>query len=182
MKPAHRSNTPRMASAINKSEAMIIMLKVLRVLHSDVCIVANKAGTPNTNRMFAVFDPTTLPRAIPGALSNTALIDTSSSGADVPKATIVRLTIKAGTPRRRDRFTAPFTSASPASNKITSPKTLRTQGIIIRVYPRIRRGISQCDSVHNCYISSGSDACRLASAFFRTMQACPWRPETIRQF
>ena len=166
---------------MNNTEAAIIMLNVLRVLHSDVCIVASKAGTPSTSRMFAVFDPTTLPNAIPGESSNTALIDTSNSGADVPNATIVRLTIKAGTPRRRDRLTAPLTNASPASNKITSPKTLRTQGIIIRVYPRIRREISQCDSVHNYYISSGSGAYRPASASFQTMRACPWRPETIRQ-
>ena len=46
--------------------------------------------------MLAVFEPTTLPRAIPGALSSTALIEISNSGAEVPKATMVRLTINAG--------------------------------------------------------------------------------------
>ena len=44
-----------------------------------------------------------------------------SSGADVPKATTVRLTINAGKPSRKLRFTAPLTSVSPAINRMTRP-------------------------------------------------------------
>ena len=146
MPPAHMSNTPRKAKRIKITEAAIIMLNVLRVEHSEVCIVAIKAGTPRTKRIFAVFDPTTLPNAIPGALSKTALIEISSSGAEVPKATIVKLTINAGTPSRKDRFTAPLTSASPAKSRITSPTILKTHGIIISFYPHSRRAPYQYDT------------------------------------
>ena len=47
--------------------------------------------------------------------------ETSSSGAEVPKATMVRPTISAGMPSRSDRFTAPLTSASPASSRMHQP-------------------------------------------------------------
>ena len=57
----------------------------------------------------AVFEPTTLPSARPGTPSSTDLTEISSSGAEVPKATTVRLTIRAGMPRRRLRLTAPLT-------------------------------------------------------------------------
>jgi len=68
-----------------------------------------------------VFDPTTLPSARPGASSIIAATEIRSSGADVPKATTVRLTINAGTPSRREEFTAPRTKRSPARSKITRP-------------------------------------------------------------
>ena len=71
---------------------------------------------------FAVFEPTTLPMAIPGAPSSTAPTEIKSSGADVPKLTIVRLTSSAGIPSRRARFTAPRTRMSPAKSRITKPR------------------------------------------------------------
>ena len=68
-----------------------------------------------------MLEPTTLPSARPGTPSLSALIEIRSSGADVPKATMVRLTMSAGMPTRSERFTAPRTSASPASSRITRP-------------------------------------------------------------
>ena len=129
---AIQSNTPRKASRMNSTEAAIITTKLLRVSCSAVCITAISAGMPSTNRMFAVFDPTTLPSAIPGTPDMAAWTEISNSGADVPKATMVRLTISAGIPILRARFTAPFTSASPANNRITSPRAAINQTI---VYP-----------------------------------------------
>ena len=43
---------------------------------------------PKTSRIFDILLPTTFPHAIPGDLSSTALIDTTNSGNDVPKAII----------------------------------------------------------------------------------------------
>ena len=48
-----------------------------------------------------MFDPKTLPIAIPGDPSKFAKVDTISSGKDVPNATIVNPTTKGGTPKRR---------------------------------------------------------------------------------
>ena len=87
----------------------------------DRGIVAKSAGILNTNRTLAVFDPTTFPRARPGTPSIMAWIEISSSGAEVPKATIVSDTINAGTPNRSDKFTAPLTRLSPAKSRITKP-------------------------------------------------------------
>ena len=58
----------------------------------------------------------------PGHTVQTALTEIRSSGAEVPKATMVRLTMSAGMPTRSDRFTAPRTSTSPASSRITRPR------------------------------------------------------------
>ncbi len=106
--------------------------------HPLVCSPASKAGTPRTSRILAVFDPTTLPKARPGLPSSTALTEISNSGADVPKATIVRLTINAGMPTRRLRFTAPLTSASPPRSRITRPRPDKSQGIIMFCCPSYR--------------------------------------------
>ena len=57
-----------------------------------------KVGKPKTNRILAILDPTTLPRAKPGDPLNVAFIATMSSGADVPNATIVSDTIKGEMP------------------------------------------------------------------------------------
>ena len=43
---------------------------------------------PKTSRIFDILLPTTFPHAIPGDFSRTALIETTSSGNDVPKAII----------------------------------------------------------------------------------------------
>ena len=92
--------------------------------------MASNAGIPRTSKTLAVFDPTTLPRAIPEAPLKVALIAMSNSGADVPKATMVKLIINAGIPNLWLKLTAPFTKPSPAKSKIISPIALRTQSIM----------------------------------------------------
>ena len=54
----------------------------------------------------------------------------TSARADVPKATMVRLTMKAGMPRRMARCTAPLTRKSPAHNNMTKPIATYTQANI----------------------------------------------------
>lgn len=52
--------------------------------------IAEKSNVmPKTRAMLAIFEPSTFPTAISGALSRAAMADTTISGADVPKATNV---------------------------------------------------------------------------------------------
>ena len=53
-----------------------------------------------------------------------------SSGAEVPKATTVRLTTSAEIPRRKAKLIAPFTRKSPANNNVKSPSATKIQGIL----------------------------------------------------
>ena len=55
-----------------------------------------RAVIPRIRRIFAVFEPITLPKEIPAELFNAAFILTTNSGVDVPNATIVRPTIIVG--------------------------------------------------------------------------------------
>ena len=103
------------------SVAQIMITKLRRLSHSLVSSPTSSAGMPRTIRILAVLDPTTLPSASPGTPLMIASTEIRSSGAEVPKATMVRLTISAGMPSRRLRFTAPRTSVSPASRRITRP-------------------------------------------------------------
>jgi hypothetical protein len=47
------------------------------------------AVIPKINNILAIFDPTTLPKATPVFPDNALVIDTTSSGDEVPKATTV---------------------------------------------------------------------------------------------
>ena len=68
---------------------------------------------PKTSRIFDILLPTTFPHAIPGDLSRTALIETTSSGNDVPKA-IIEIAINWGfTLNIEAILTAPVTNFSP---------------------------------------------------------------------
>ena len=63
----------------------ILALEVSLLRDNGVIIDAK----PRTSRIFDILLPTTLPQAIPGDLSNTALTETTNSGNDVPRAIIV---------------------------------------------------------------------------------------------
>jgi hypothetical protein len=67
------------------------------------------AGSPSTSTSgtLAMSDPTASLIAMPGALANAACTAISNSGADVPNATSVRLTISAGMPSLSDSATVP---------------------------------------------------------------------------
>lgn len=55
--------------------------------------VMNMDATPSTSRILAMFDPTTLPSAMPGEPWMLATVETMSSGKDVPNAMMVNPTI-----------------------------------------------------------------------------------------
>ena len=68
---------------------------------------------PKTSRIFDILLPTTFPHAIPGDLSRTALIETTNSGNDVPKA-IIEIAINWGfTLNIEATLTEPVTNFSP---------------------------------------------------------------------
>ena len=67
---------------------------------------------PRISRMLAMLEPTTLPRAMSPAPASAARALTTSSGALVPKATMVSPTTSGPTPRRRASAALPRTSPS----------------------------------------------------------------------
>ena len=73
---------------INEVELTIQKTSILSDLELS-CKFKNKAAPPKTRSKFAILLPTTLPQAKSGEFFNTAFMETTNSGADVPNATIV---------------------------------------------------------------------------------------------
>ena len=81
------------------------------------------------NNTFAILEPTTFPIAIPGYPPSEALIDIANSGAEVPKATMVRAITKTGILSTPDKETAPFTKNSPAKKRKVIPRITRNSAV-----------------------------------------------------
>jgi len=75
---------------------------------------------PRTKRMFAIFDPTTLPITISDCPAKTAAIEEANSGKEVPNATIVTPIIKGEIPNESPISSAASTNQSEDFNN--SPK------------------------------------------------------------
>jgi len=73
------------------------------------------------SRMLAIFEPTTLPTAMPGEPESDACTLVTSSGVEVPKPTKVRPISSGETPSRSAICTAPRTSISPPAASSASP-------------------------------------------------------------
>jgi hypothetical protein len=87
----------------------ILVLKFFFV--KDIGLIND--AKPKTSRIFDILLPTTFPHAIPGDFSRTALIETTSSGNDVPKA-IIEIAINWGfTLNIEATLTEPVTNFSP---------------------------------------------------------------------
>ena len=127
MPPCHHVNGPKKASPMNKTEARIIRKNDFFGKKLAVCSPAIRAGRPKTSKIFAVFEPITLPIAKPDAPSAIADKTIKSSGAEVPNATTVKLTSSAEIPRRSAKLTAPRTKKSPANKRVTRPKATKIQ-------------------------------------------------------
>jgi len=76
---------------------------------------------PRMNSTLAILEPTMLPIASCGTPARTASIAATSSGADVPKPTMVMPMTSGGTPITRARRTPPRTSSSPPAISKTNP-------------------------------------------------------------
>lgn len=70
------------------------------------------APIPNTNRIFAMQEPTMLPSEIPGLFPIPAPTDTASSGVDVPNPMSNADMMNAGIPKYNAVFVVPSTSIS----------------------------------------------------------------------
>jgi len=87
----------------------ILVLKFFFV--KDIGLIND--AKPKTRRIFDILLPTTFPHAIPGDFSRTALIETTNSGNDVPKA-IIEIAINWGfTLNIEATLTEPVTNFSP---------------------------------------------------------------------
>ena len=84
---------------VNKSDAnnAIDALRATPIVFVGIAIIID--GIPNAKRTLAIFDPITFADASSPTPVVTDLIPTTSSGAEVPKATIVNPIINPETPR-----------------------------------------------------------------------------------
>ena len=85
-----------------------------------------------------MFEPITFPTASPPDPLKAASSEMTSSGADVPKATMVNPMMSGEMPMRRASPTAPFTRKSPPTTRPTSPSRNRNATRIMR--EELRRG------------------------------------------
>ena len=96
---------------------VILEINNQKILVLDIFFVKDNGvindAKPKTSRIFDILLPTTFPHAIPGDLSRTALIETTNSGNDVPKA-IIEIAINWGfTLNTEAILTEPVTNFSP---------------------------------------------------------------------
>ena len=90
-----------------------------------------RAVAPNTKAMLAMLEPIALPMARPGALSSAAMVDTSISGAEVPKATIVRPISIGDMPKWPAVEDAPSTKRS--ALQMSKPRPIKMAAIAISI-------------------------------------------------
>ena len=82
------------------------------------------AAKPSTRQMLVMLEPTALPTTISGEPSTTAKMELTSSGSDVPMATMVRPTTYGGTPRKTPSSSAPSVNQSAdLTRAMTSPSS-----------------------------------------------------------
>ena len=86
---------------------------------------------PNIKRILNMFDPITLPSAMSVLSFNALVKDTTSSGADVPKATIVNPITMGAILNRAARLDAPSTRKSAPLTSIIKPIAKRTSSTIL---------------------------------------------------
>ena len=93
---------------------------------------AASAPNPRTRRLFAKFEPSTFPQAMPGLCCNTAFTETSNSGADVPPATITKATMRAGILNRSASPIVPGIKITPPPNSKANPQKIMNRLISIK--------------------------------------------------
>ena len=106
--PQIMSMWPVTIMMVNRMDEIIIIIMSRMMSLGFADKVATKAVTPMTSRMLAMLEPMTLPSAMPAEPFRLAFTDMTSSGSDVPNATIVKPTTSGETPS----FVAIYTAAS----------------------------------------------------------------------
>ena len=83
------------------------------------------AAVPITNKILKILLPTIFPMAIPAFPFLAAVTDVTSSGSDVPNATIVRPINRSLIPKNLAISVAPLTAKSLPITTITPPSTMK---------------------------------------------------------
>ena len=136
MAPCQRRSGVCTNARITKTRAAENAIKLFRPTPDIFVGIARiRAGKPSASRTFAILDPTTLPAARSPSPISAAWTPTTISGAEVPKATIVKPTISAGTPQCRAKAAAPRTIMSPAMIKMTKPNKRKRNDAIMKASP-----------------------------------------------
>ncbi len=136
--PCQITSCPFQQSAIKPTVATSIIQQSRPIACASQAMGKMMADRPKTNRIFAMFDPTTLPTAICGVPLITASRLTTNSGDEVPKATIVSPITRGGTDSSCASATAPRTRDSAPIRSNTRPlATIRY--VIYRVHRRLPR-------------------------------------------
>src|SRR3989338_4535506 len=78
--------------------------------------------TPRMSKMFAMFEPMTLPTAMDGLFWREATTEVASSGNEVPMATMVNPITRGGMRRNRAKREADSTNKSEPFNRTAKPK------------------------------------------------------------
>ena len=112
---------PLKATATNNTVAPVITTLSRRTASGCTARGLISAAAPTISIIFAMLLPITLPTAMPGEPASAASTLTTSSGADVPKPTMVSPTINGEIPIRRAIPTAPRTRPSPPARSKNRP-------------------------------------------------------------
>ena len=128
MRPRPSTRLKRPSDKSGSSAALVRSIKgsSRRKKGARVASGVTRALTPKMSPMLAMFEPITLPSAIPALPRSAAVRLAASSGALVPKATTVKPMTRELTPSRRARRDAKRTSRSPPTNSPPSPRTMRS--------------------------------------------------------
>lgn len=89
------------------------------------CIGLITADTPRIQNILKIFDPTIFPMAISFCPLRAATIEVTSSGSDVPTATIVRPITRSGIPKSVAIVIDPSTNIFPHTKSPPSPRRIK---------------------------------------------------------
>ena len=136
--PSARSNMfepvlsqPSDAITIAAAVASSIIGSSRKISTRSMRIGRMQAVTPTIKPMFAMLEPTMLPKLMPPRSRQAARPFTANSGALVPNATTVRPMASCDTPRPRASPAAPLKRASPPTSSSVKPSSSRRRSAII---------------------------------------------------
>ena len=94
-KKTHTTPSKRFVIFFVKAKRKINILTTIKIIVSinnsgATLIGVNAEEAPKINKMLKILEPTALPKAIPDSCFLAAVIDVTSSGSEVPTATMVR--------------------------------------------------------------------------------------------
>src|SRR5690606_7807316 len=119
--PMPRASPTDAAAAANSSDAASTTPPSRLSARLSTAIGRSSAAAPRISRMFAIFEPTMLPTAMPGEPTSAACTLVTSSGVEVPKPTSVSPIRSGDTPKHSAVRTAPRTRSSAPTTSSARP-------------------------------------------------------------